>query len=101
MLLKESLTQVHESLTSSGGLVQVQPVYVVDVAEALYRSLEFADAKGSAYDLGGPEGPMMCASMPLPSTCRVPCAVCLSASAFHMPCAMRCVPLCSCFPHAV
>lgn len=47
-----------------GGVNKVQPVYVVDVAEAIYRSLEFADATGSVYDLGGPEGPMMCGSLP-------------------------------------
>jgi NADH dehydrogenase len=37
-----------------GGMNKVQPVYVVDVAEAIYRSLEFEEAKGSTFELGGP-----------------------------------------------
>ena len=38
-----------------GGSNMLQPVWVIDVAEAIYKSLEFEDAKGSTYELGGPE----------------------------------------------
>jgi uncharacterized protein YbjT (DUF2867 family) len=46
-----------------GGANKVQPVYVVDVAEAIYRSLEFDDSKGSTFELGGPSV-MTCANSP-------------------------------------
>jgi hypothetical protein len=38
-----------------GGDNRVQPVYVVDVAEAIYKSLQYEDARGATYELGGPE----------------------------------------------
>lgn len=38
-----------------GGSSKVQPVYVVDVAEAIYKSLQYDDAVGALYELGGPE----------------------------------------------
>jgi hypothetical protein len=37
-----------------GGASSVQPLYCVDAAEAIYKSLEFSDAKSSVYELGGP-----------------------------------------------
>lgn len=45
-----------------GGYNVLQPVWVVDVAEAIYKSLEFEDAKGSTYELGGRER-LSCASL--------------------------------------
>lgn len=42
-----------------GGHARAQPVYVVDVAEAMYKSLQFDDAAGSLYELGGPDS-LMC-----------------------------------------
>jgi uncharacterized protein YbjT (DUF2867 family) len=53
-----------------GGSNKVQPVYVIDVAEAIYRSLEFEDAKGATYELAGPEA-MMCAFAQLLCLCFV------------------------------
>lgn len=44
-----------------GGSSMVQPVYVVDVAEAIYKSLRHDDAVGASYELGGPEK-MQCVS---------------------------------------
>eukprot|EP00892_Ulva_mutabilis_P007121 jgi/Ulvmu1/4781/UM020_0066.1 len=38
-----------------GGSSKVQPVYVVDVAEAIHKSLQYDDAVGAMYELGGPE----------------------------------------------
>lgn len=38
-----------------GGLTRFQPVYVKDVAEAVARVLERADAAGRTYEIGGPE----------------------------------------------
>ena len=52
-----------------GGANRVQPAYVVDVAEAIYRSLEFEDAKGSTYELAGPEV-LTCGSPPASATVR-------------------------------
>lgn len=37
-----------------GGYQRVQPVYVQDVAEAIYKTLEHKDAVGADYELGGP-----------------------------------------------
>lgn len=45
-----------------GGYARVQPVYCVDAAEAIYKSLQFDDAPGSVYELGGPDS-MSCASL--------------------------------------
>jgi uncharacterized protein YbjT (DUF2867 family) len=36
------------------GLTRLQPAYVEDVAEAIARSLQKAEARGSTYELGGP-----------------------------------------------
>jgi NADH dehydrogenase len=36
------------------GLTRLQPAYVEDVAEAIARSLEKAEARGITYELGGP-----------------------------------------------
>jgi uncharacterized protein YbjT (DUF2867 family) len=38
-----------------GGYSKVQPLYVVDAADAIYKSLEFEAAVGGIYELGGPE----------------------------------------------
>lgn len=38
-----------------GGSSKVQPVYVVDAAEAIHKTLQYDDAVGSTYELGGPE----------------------------------------------
>jgi NADH dehydrogenase len=37
-----------------GGKTRMQPIYVRDVAEAVARALEQADATGRTYELGGP-----------------------------------------------
>ncbi len=37
-----------------GGRTRFQPVYVGDVAEAIHRTVERADAAGRAFELGGP-----------------------------------------------
>jgi NADH dehydrogenase len=37
-----------------GGLTRFQPVYVVDVADAVLAALERPDAAGQTYELGGP-----------------------------------------------
>lgn len=49
-----------------GGSSKVQPLYVVDAAEAIHKSLQFDDAVGAMYELGGPET-MQCDSRS--STC--------------------------------
>lgn len=38
-----------------GGKTKFQPVYVVDVAEAIVKSLELPSAKGQIFELGGPK----------------------------------------------
>jgi NADH dehydrogenase len=38
-----------------GGKTRFQPVYVCDVAEAIARSVDGSIAKGTTYELGGPE----------------------------------------------
>lgn len=38
-----------------GGYNRVQPTYVVDVAEAIVKTLEVKEAAGAVYELGGPE----------------------------------------------
>ena len=43
-----------------GGHSRVQPVYVCDVAAALYNTLQYNEAKGATYELGGPSV-MQCA----------------------------------------
>ena len=37
-----------------GGLVRLQPVYVNDVAEAIFRAATTSEAAGRTYELGGP-----------------------------------------------
>lgn len=46
-----------------GGHARVQPVYCVDAAEAIYKTLQFEEAAGSLYELGGPDS-MMCDGSP-------------------------------------
>jgi NADH dehydrogenase len=38
-----------------GGLTKFQPVYVVDIAEAVARAVDGAARPGTTYELGGPE----------------------------------------------
>ena len=38
-----------------GGYNRVQPVYVQDVAEAIWKTLSHEEAEGAVYELGGPE----------------------------------------------
>lgn len=47
-----------------GGSSKVQPVYVVDAAESIHKTLLHDDAAGATYELGGPET-MQC----VPSRC--------------------------------
>ena len=46
-----------------GGTNMVQPVFVVDIAEAIYKTLEIEGAKGATYELAGPEA-LSCAPTP-------------------------------------
>jgi uncharacterized protein YbjT (DUF2867 family) len=63
-----------------GGYNRVQPVYCVDAAEAIYKSLSFDDARGSLYELGGPDA-LTCAplSPPLLSPQTLLCTTVLSS----------------------
>lgn len=49
------MARISPVLPLMGGETRFQPVYVGDVAEAAVRSLDNADAKGTTFELGGPE----------------------------------------------